>query len=213
MSGLTLWLVLGVLLLPTIGALIARAVEQRSGAQAVRLIGALGFAGAVVCLLALQWRPIDTATLGRLNIFLPSSDVVVAQDSFVEIPTVVPTRIAATTTPLPPTSTPTVATAAPTATSESTPTPPPPPTEIPPTEAPAPPPTEAPPPPTEVPPPPPTEAPAAGPQRYIVESGDTLRSIAERFNVSVGAILRYNGLSEEDGDNLRPGQELLIPPP
>lgn len=207
MSGLTLWLVLGVLLLPTIGALIARAIEHRSGARAVTLIGALGFAGAVACLLALQWRPIDAATLGRLNIFLPSSDVVVAQDSFVEIPTVVPTRLTApsATPTVARTSTPTVGTATPTATSEPTPTTPPPPTEIPPTEAP--------PPPTEAPPPPPTEAPAAAPRRYIVESGDTLRSIAERFNVSVGAILRYNGLSEEDGDNLRPGQELLIPPP
>lgn len=203
MSGLTLWLVLGVLLLPTIGALIARAIEHRSGARAVKLIGALGFAGAVACLAALQWRPIDEATLGRLNIFLPSSDVVVAQASFVEIPTVVPTQIAApsATPTVARTSTPTVGTATPT--SEPTPTTPPPPTEIPPTEAPAP--TEA--------PPPPTEAPAAGPRRYIVESGDTLRGIAERFNVSVGAILRYNGLSEEDGDNLRPGQELLIPPP
>lgn len=205
MSGLTLWLVLGVLLLPTIGALIARAIEHRGGARAVKLIGALGFAGAVACLLALQWQPIDAATLGRLNIFLPSSDVVVAQDSFVEIPTVVPTRIAApsATPTVARTSTPTAGTATPTATSEPTPTTPPPPTEIPPTEV---------PPPTEA-PPPPTEAPAAAPQRYIVESGDTLRSIAERFNVSVGAILRYNGLSEEDGDNLRPGQELLIPPP
>lgn len=206
MSGLTLWLVLGMLLLPTIGALVARAIEQRSGGRAVKLIGALGFAGAVACLLALQWRPIDAATLGRLNIFLPSSDIVVAQDSFVEIPTVAPTTRIVTPSITPtraPTSTPTIATAAPTATSEPTPTTPPPPTEIPPTEAPAP--TEA--------PPAPTEAPAAGPQRYIVESGDTLRSIAERFNVSVGAILRYNGLSEEDGDSLRPGQELLIPPP
>jgi LysM repeat protein len=204
MSGLTLWLVLGVLLLPTIGALIARAVEYRGSSRAVQLIGGLGFAGAVLCLLALQWRPIDAATLGRLNIFLPSSDVVVAQDSFVEIPTVAPTTrlVTATATPtVAPTST---ATAAPTATSEPTPTTPPPPTEIPPTEAP--------PPPTEAPPPPPPP-PAAGPQRYVVASGDTLRGIAERFNVSVGAILRYNGLSEEDGDNLRPGQELLIPPP
>lgn len=211
MSGLTLWLLLGVLLLPTCGALVARALAHRGGGRAVTLIGGLGFAGAVACLLALQWRPIDAATLGPLNIFLPSSDVIVAQDSFVEIPTIAPTRIVAPTrTPtVARTSTPTVVITTPTATSEPSPTTPPPPTEIPPTEAPAP--TEAPPPPTEA-PPPPTEAPVAGPQRYVVESGDTLRSIAERFNVSVGAILRYNGLSEEDGDNLRPGQELLIPP-
>jgi LysM repeat protein len=49
-------------------------------------------------------------------------------------------------------------------------------------------------------------------QRYIVESGDTLKSIANQFDVSVEAILRFNGLSEEDGDNLRVGQELFIPP-
>jgi LysM repeat protein len=202
MSGLTLWLVLAVLLLPTIGALIARAIEYRSGGRAVQLIGALGFAGAIACLLALQWRPIDAASLGQLNIFLPSSDVVVAQDSFVDIPTVVPTTriVTATTTPT------SIATSTATATIAPTPTTAPPPTEIPPTEVP-------PPPPTEVPPPPPTPVPPAAPQRYVVASGDTLRGIAERFNVSVGAILRYNGLTEEDGDNLRPGQELLIPPP
>lgn len=200
-----MWLVLGVLLLPTCGALIARALEGRSGIRAVQIIGGLGFAGAVACLLALQWTPLDAATLGRLTIFLPSSDVVVAQDSFVEIPTAAPTTRIVTTTTTPtarPTNTPT---SAPTATVEPTPTEAPP-TEIPPTEAP--PPTEVPPPPTIEPTSPPRQA-----QRYTVESGDTLRGIAERFGVSVGAILRYNGLSEEDGDSLRPGQELLIPPP
>jgi LysM repeat protein len=49
-------------------------------------------------------------------------------------------------------------------------------------------------------------------QRYVVEPGDTLKSIASRFGVSVEAILRFNGLSEEDGDSLGVGQELFIPP-
>ena len=206
MPGLTLWLVLGVLLLPTCGALIARALEGRSGGRAAQIIAALGFAGAVACLVALQWTPLDAATLGRLTIFLPSSDVLVAQESFVEIPTAAPTTRIVTPTAIPtraPTITPTVA---PTATLEPTATPPPPPTEVPPTEVPPPPPTAAPP------APPPPTSPPSRPRRYVVESGDTLRGIAERFNVSVGALLRYNGLSEEDADNLRPGQEILIPP-
>jgi LysM repeat protein len=206
MTGLTLWLLLSMLLLPTCGALLARVLERRSATRAAQLIGALGFAGAVACVFALQWTPIDAASLGRMTIFLPSSDIVVAQDSFVEIPTAVPTARV-----IPPTATRTARptatpTTEPTATVEptATPTTPPPPTEVPPTQIP---PTEAPPPPPPEPTTPPTQA-----RRYVVQSGDTLRGIAEQFNVSVGAILRYNGLSAEDGDNLRPGQELLIPP-
>jgi LysM repeat protein len=208
MPGLTLWLVLGVLLLPTCGALVARALERRTESRAVQIVAVLGFAGAVACLVALQWTPLNAATLGRMTIFLPSSDVLVAQESFVEIPTAAPTTRIVTATAIPTraaTTTPTTtSTAAPTATTAPTATPPPPPTEIPPTEVP-------PPPATEAPPPAPTSRPAQA-RRYVVESGDTLRGIAERFDVSVGAILRYNGLTEEDGDNLRPGQELLIPP-
>ncbi len=59
---------------------------------------------------------------------------------------------------------------------------------------------------TPEPPPPPPE-----PRVYVVESGDTLKSISEQFNVSVEAILEANNLTPEDGDALRVGQELIIP--
>ena len=60
---------------------------------------------------------------------------------------------------------------------------------------------------------PPTATPApAAERRYTVQPGDTLRSIAEQFNVSVAALLEANNLTPAQADNLRPGQELIIPP-
>lgn len=58
----------------------------------------------------------------------------------------------------------------------------------------------------------PTKRPAPKPRAYIVEDGDTLRGIAGQFNISVAALLEYNGLSREEGDRLKPGQKLFIPP-
>ena len=43
---------------------------------------------------------------------------------------------------------------------------------------------------------------------YIVQSGDSLYKIAQRYNTTVNAIKRLNGLSS---DNLSVGQQLLIP--
>ena len=57
----------------------------------------------------------------------------------------------------------------------------------------------------------PPTATASGPRRYTVQAGDTLRSIAERFGVTVQAILRANRLTAAQGDALRPGQEIIIP--
>jgi|Deesub1362A_J573_1020465.scaffolds.fasta_scaffold01491_3 LysM repeat protein len=50
-----------------------------------------------------------------------------------------------------------------------------------------------------------------GPRTYIVEIGDSLTSIAERFEVSVELIIAYNEL--EDPNNVPVGTELIIPPP
>jgi LysM repeat protein len=75
------------------------------------------------------------------------------------------------------------------------------------------PPTVTPEPPTAT-PEPPTATPApAEPQRYTVQPGDTLRSIAERFGVSVQAIIEANNLTPAQADNLRVGQVLVIPTP
>lgn len=69
----------------------------------------------------------------------------------------------------------------------------------------------APPSPTPVPTPDPTPTPAPTPQgfEYTVENGDTLSSIAERFGVSVQAIVDANGIA--DPSFIRVGQVLLIP--
>jgi LysM repeat protein len=104
------------------------------------------------------------------------------------VPTVVATAtvvITPTATPVPPTATPVPPTATP----------------VPPTATPA-------------PPPPPTATPAPPtPTIYIVQEGDTVRNIAQRFNVSVEEILRVNGLTAEQADLIAPGQELVIPVP
>jgi LysM repeat protein len=44
-----------------------------------------------------------------------------------------------------------------------------------------------------------------------VQSGDTLRSIAERFNVSVQDLLRANNMTPEQADALKVDSELIIP--
>ncbi len=207
MPGLTAWLLLGMLLLPIVGAVTARLVGQHWGRAAMRLVAGAAFLGAIGCLLVLQRSPADSGGLGQLGIFLPSRDVVVSRDALIELPTaalrtVSEPTVTATTIPSPTpaqTATPTVE---PTLTPTATPTETPPPT-------PAPPPTEV-PPPTEA--PPPTAAPAPAPRRYVVESGDTLRTIAAQFDISVEALLRYNGFSPEEGDSLRVGQEIFIPP-
>ena len=54
-----------------------------------------------------------------------------------------------------------------------------------------------------------TTAPS-GERSYIVESGDTLSGIAERFGVSVDAIVEANGL--ESPDSLSVDYVLIIPP-
>jgi LysM repeat protein len=71
------------------------------------------------------------------------------------------------------------------------------------------PPTATPEPPTATPEPSPAEP--EGPRRYVVQPGDTLRSIAEQFGVSVQALLEANNLTPEEADSLRVGQELIIP--
>jgi LysM repeat protein len=50
--------------------------------------------------------------------------------------------------------------------------------------------------------------PTATPVRYRVRFGDTLVSIAERYHISVQALMAANGLRN---DLIRVGQELIIP--
>ncbi|MEM7274495.1 MAG: LysM domain-containing protein [Actinomycetota bacterium] len=46
---------------------------------------------------------------------------------------------------------------------------------------------------------------------YVIEPGDTLSVIAERFGVSVEALSEANGITNVD--SIQPGQELIIPAP
>ena len=57
----------------------------------------------------------------------------------------------------------------------------------------------------------PTLAPTLTLQSYVVQAGDTLIRIAERFNTTVDVILAFNNIS--NADDVRVGQELVIPPP
>ncbi|OGO50791.1 MAG: hypothetical protein A2148_03680 [Chloroflexi bacterium RBG_16_68_14] len=59
--------------------------------------------------------------------------------------------------------------------------------------------------------PPSEEAIPAGSQVYLVASDDTLWDIAQRFGITVEAIVAANDL--ENPEDLQIGQELIIPPP
>ena len=46
---------------------------------------------------------------------------------------------------------------------------------------------------------------------YTVEKGDSLTSIAQRYNLHVGSILDANGIAATSSEKIVPGQNLLIP--
>ncbi|WP_029214950.1 LysM peptidoglycan-binding domain-containing protein [Kallotenue papyrolyticum] len=205
------WLLLGMLVLPTLGAIAARLLARRFDGTLPRVIAVLGFVAAALCALGVSRLPANAEHLGRLAILLPSNDVRIARASLLN-PT--PPAIAAQPAPAitaEPTPTP-WASSAPTATPTPTPTATPAPTTTPqPTATVTPEPTAT-PQPTTTPEPTAAPRPAAEPRRYVVQPGDTLRAIAARFGVSVERLLEYNGLTPEEGDNLRVDQVLYIPP-
>jgi len=55
----------------------------------------------------------------------------------------------------------------------------------------------------------PAATPAATPRTYIVQSGDTLNEIAQRFGTTASAIAAANGINVND--TIDPGQVLIIP--
>lgn len=54
-----------------------------------------------------------------------------------------------------------------------------------------------------------TTAPPAASTTYVVQSGDTLSVIAERFGITIDALSQANGIT--DVNSIQPGQELIIP--
>jgi LysM repeat protein len=231
----------GVLLLPTLGALAARLLASRYGQRVSRIVAATGFGAALACALAVSAVDAEQLDLGAFAVFVPRSGPVIDADAWTlrRAPASLAAGGASkATTPdengavAPPILPPPVATLAPTAvpptatpepTSEPTLEPTPEPTLEPtlePTPEPTPEPTleptatEPPPEPTTAPPtvvPPTSVSQGSNAIAYIVEEGDTLRGIAAEFDIEVDALLRYNGLTREEGDSLRIGQRLYIP--
>jgi LysM repeat protein len=56
----------------------------------------------------------------------------------------------------------------------------------------------------------PTTAPPATQPSYVVQQGDSLSQIADRFGVSTKALADFNGIA--DADEIKVGQTLNIPP-
>jgi LysM repeat protein len=57
----------------------------------------------------------------------------------------------------------------------------------------------------------PARAEAAGPKTHVVYAGQRLGSIAKRYNVTIAALCKRNGIRASDV--IRPGQRLIIPGP
>jgi LysM repeat protein len=190
------------LVLPVLGAIALRVLAPRLSPPQMAGAAALIFGVALASVLLLARANIASLQVGDLSLLLPAAAPVAEEPAPAaqapatgdQQPTAVPAPTAATPT-TPPTETPTAApTEAPTAL---------------PTEAPTAAPTEAPPTAT---PEPPTATPQPAVRRtYVVQRGDTLRSIAAEFNVSVQALLDANKLTPQQADALRVGQELVIP--
>lgn len=193
---------------PLASALLLRYLRTRLTAVPFYSIGALlfGVAGAAVLLLA--QANVERVQIGQLILVQPQGvdlahDDEDGDDHADEQPTPTPTLIQVGGTPTAspaaaasPTSaaTPTAtaratATASPTATA----------TSAPPTASPTP--TSA----------PPTATAAPTVRRYTVQNGDTLRSIAEDFGVTVQQIINANNFSADDADSIQPGDTLIIP--
>jgi len=198
-------LLLFALVLPVLGAILLRVLSARlSPAQ---LYGAAGsiFTVVLVSVFLLARSDVPSLQIGALSVLLPVSapeDISVAVP-LAELPTSgatleEPTAMAAPTLGSESAPSAAAATSAPTEAPTLAPTATPEPTKAP-TAAPTVAPTAA---------PPPSE-----PRKYTVQPGDTLRAIAEKYNVSVTALVEANKLTPEEADSLRVGQELVIPAP
>ena len=226
---LIITLLLFAFVLPILGAVVLRLLMPRLAPVQLYSAAALLLGVVIASVLVLARSDIPSLQIGNLSILLP---VTAPDDSLLPLvpttaaeqsPVIVATSapVAATVTPMatvlpavtattiPATAATQTATAEPTAAPTAAATAPPEPTAAPTAAATAPPePTAA--PPTTI---PPTAAPAppAAPRTYTVQPGDTLLSIAKKFNTTVTAIVKANKLTPKQADSLRVGQELVIP--
>jgi LysM repeat protein len=200
------------LALPVLGAIALRLLTPRLSPPQLYGAAALLFGIALASVLLLARANVTNIQIGDLSLLLPVAAPAPEEPAIGGQPPATsaqpPTAAAAPTSIAAPTAPPTAApSAAPTTVPTDIPT------EAPPTQAP---PTEVPPTATATPEPPtpepltPTPQPAAR-RTYVVQRGDTLRGIADQFNVSVQALLEANNLTPEQADSLRVGQELVIP--
>jgi LysM repeat protein len=192
------------LALPVLGAITLRVLTPRLSPPQLAGAAALVFGVALASVFLLARANVPSLQVGDLSLLLPAAAPAAGEPAPV-VPQPAPADQPPTAGPGPtveppvelPTEPPAPATAAPTALPTQAPTEPPP-TELPPTATPTP------------EPPTPTPQPAAR-RTYVVQPGDTLRGIAEQFDVSVQALLDANNLTAEQADALRVGQELVIP--
>jgi LysM repeat protein len=199
-----------VLVFPFISVFILRYLRSRLTALPFYSIGGFLFALSAAAVIWLVQARIETVQIGSLAITQPQG---IDLQLPIEIPGLDPTPAPVATpgaaaSPMsspttPPTGSPTrtatpaaTATAKPSATPSSTP---------PPTATPMPSATPVAPTATPEPPAPPTR------RTYTVQPGDTLRSIASDFGVTVQAIINANDLTAEQADSLQPGDTLIIP--
>ena len=195
------------LVVPIGTAILLRFLRTRLSAGPFYSIGGVLFGLAAAATIWLVQTRTETVQIGGLALIQPQSaarftSVQVPNDEPIAVPTLapasIPTQVAPTVVTR--TSVPTPSPTSPaTATGTTTPTPAPTETPLTPTTTVA--------PPTETPAPPPTLA----RRIYTVQSGDTLRSIAADFGVSVQQIITANGLTAEAADSLQPGDTLIIP--
>ena len=231
MSQQTLGMLLLIMLLPAAGALLARFADWRGQPRMARVIGVVSFGATLACAVvfqALPAEPIDAGAfvergpvvdsdafrLGRAVVTVPTAIMLTEVLPSVDVASLLPPVAGAaieesdsepsaqptpepTTTPLP------VPSLEPTMTPLASPTPEPSSTQSS-TSSPAP---SLTPSATQL----VVARPTVGTSTYVVRAGDTLRSIAERLNTSIDALMGLNDLSPENGDQLAVGQELFVP--
>lgn len=192
------------LLLPILGAVALRLFGTRIGVRGVAFAATILFGVAITSVLILSRSDVGMLRIADVTLLLPGTrpgisfalpaDIQV-NDAPVDLPATPPV-VLPTLTPRPSVTATATSIPLPTETLTAIPEPP----------------TATPEPPTATPEPPTaTPKPPTGTRRYTVESGDSLRSIAEKFGVSIQALLRANDMTPAQGDALRVGQELVIP--